>query len=108
MSTPLFISESIPLEIRDILKALSVGSKAAWQGFEGTIGFVSDDYITLILREIPDENTRYGYRTVSLLVRRCDWEELELDPIHFKRVKSYRGKINDHAGNDMMPEIDKR
>ena len=108
MSTPLFISESRPLEIRDILKALSVGSKAAWQGFEGTIGFVSDDYITLILREIPDENTRYGFRTVSLVVRRCDWEELELDPVHFKRVRAYRGKINDHAGNDMMPEIDKR
>ena len=44
MSTPLFISESIPLEIRDILKALSVGSKAGFQGFEGTIGFVSDEY----------------------------------------------------------------
>ena len=65
MSTPLFISESIPLEIRDILKALSVGSKAGFQGFEGTIGFVSDDYITLILREIPDKNTRYGYNSQS-------------------------------------------
>jgi|TARA_B100000282_G_C31327964_1_gene307581 hypothetical protein len=108
MSTPLFISESIPLEIRDILKALSVGSKACWQGFEGTIGFVSDDYITLIIRQIPDEGTLRGFRDVSLLVRRCDWEELELDPVHFQRQKAYKGKINDHAGNDMMPEIDKR
>ena len=108
MSTPLFISESIPLEIRDILKALSVGSKARWQEFEGTIGFVCDDYITIILRRIPDDNSLYGHRDVSLLVRRSDWEELELDPIHFKKVKAYRGRIQDHAGNDMLPPIDKR
>lgn len=108
MSTPLFISESIPLEIRDILKALSVGSKARWQEFEGTIGFVCDDYITIILRRIPDDNSLYGHRDVSLLVRRCDWEELELDPIHFKKVKAYRGRIQDHAGNDMLPHVDKR
>ena len=108
MSTPLFISESIPLEIRDILKALSVGSKARWQEFEGTIGFVCDDYITIILRRIPDDNSLYGHRDVSLLVRRCDWEELELDPIHFKKGKAYRGRIQDHAGNDMLPPIDKR
>ena len=40
MTTPLFLSESVPKEIKNILKSLEIGMPARYQDFEGTIEFV--------------------------------------------------------------------
>ena len=49
MTIPLFISESVPKEVSNILKSLQVGMPARYKEFEGTIEFVDDLYITLCL-----------------------------------------------------------
>ena len=54
MTTPLFLSESIPLELRNILKSLEVGMPARFEQFEGTIEFVSEEYITLCVGTKPN------------------------------------------------------
>ena len=50
MTTPLMIGESVPLEVRNILKSLEVGMPIRWKGNEGTIEFVDDEYITMCFR----------------------------------------------------------
>ena len=47
MTIPLIISNADRIELRNIMKHLEVGRKAKFDGLEGTIEFVSDEYITL-------------------------------------------------------------
>ena len=110
MSTPLFISESVPIEIRNILKAMELGSPAKYGDFEGTIEFVCDDYITICISKKPnnDPHARSEYTKCCLLLYEQEWDKLELDPKYFQHKKAYRGKTNDHPGNEMLPDIEKR
>ena len=43
-----------------------------------------------------------------LLCYNSQWDELELDDAHFQYKKAYRGKTNDHPGNDMLPALEDR
>jgi hypothetical protein len=36
------------------------------------------------------------------------WDDLEIDDSHFKNVKNYQGKTNDHPGNEMLPDVEDR
>jgi len=109
MSTPLFISESIPLEIRNILKSLEVGMPARYQGFEGTIEFVDDLYITLCISKKPNpKGFKQPFNKCCILVYPHQWDELEIDDSSFKNVKNYKGKTNDHPGNEMLPDVEDR
>ena len=47
MTIPLIISNADRVELRNIMKHLEVGRKAKFDGLEGTIEFVSDEYITI-------------------------------------------------------------
>jgi len=110
MSTPLFISESVPLEIRNILKAVQPGCPARYKTFEGTIEFVSDEYITLCVSSKPNEDpyAKTTHNKCCLLVYEHQWDELELDPKYFQHKRNYRGKTNDHPGNEMLPDMTER
>ena len=110
MSTPLFISESVPLEIRNILKAVQPGCPARFRDFEGTIEFVCDEYITLCVSRKPNEDphAKCNITKCCLLVYEPTWDELELDPKYFQHKRNYRGKTNDHPGNEMLPNMENR
>ena len=66
MTIPIFLSEAIPLEIRNILKSLEVGMPCRFRHDEGLISFICEEYICINVRSIPDKNSRYGYRAVNL------------------------------------------
>ena len=55
MTIPIFLSEAIPLEIRNILKSLEVGMPVRFRHDEGLISFICEEYITICVRKIPDE-----------------------------------------------------
>ena len=109
MSTPLFISESIPLEIRNVLKSLEIGMPARYQDFTGTIEFVSEEYITLCISEKPNpEGSRHPMNKCCLLVYSRDWDDLEIEDTHFQDKRNYHGEVNCHPGNEMLPHVDDR
>ena len=108
MTIPLIISNADRIELRNIMKHLQVGRKARYDGHEGTIEFVSDDYITIcISMKKNPEGARREFNKCCICVYRKDWENVEVEAIQ-QYGKSYRGKIDDHPGNDMLPELDKR
>ena len=50
---------------------------------EGYINFISKDYITICLHEIPHnkeyaEHSRLPYRQVLILIYRADWDDLNI------------------------------
>ena len=108
MTIPIFLSEAIPLEIRNILKSLEIGMPVRFRSDEGIISFICNDYITICVRKIPDETYRNKEREVNIICRQCDWDELEIEDIHFQNKKNYRGKTNDHPGNEYLPPMNKR
>lgn len=110
MTTPLFLSESIPLEVRNILAALTPGMPARYDGFEGVIKFVSDEYISLCIRtyEHGDPAARKSQTEVCICVTPDKWDDLELDDSVFQHIKNYHGKTDDHPGNDMLPPTESR
>jgi hypothetical protein len=110
MTIPLFIGESIPREIRNIMKSLEIGMPVRYKEFKGTIEFICDEYITVCINCKPT-NDPYSKNKISkccLLVYEQQWDDLEIEDTHFYDVKNYRGKTDDHPGNDMLPEVDKR
>lgn len=110
MTTPLFLSESVPIEVRNILAALKPGMPARYEDFEGHIRFVSDDYITLCIRKYPhgDPNAKNPNTEVCLVITPDKWDDLEIDDSVFQHVKNYHGKTDDHPGNDLLPPVDNR
>ena len=78
MTIPIFLSEAIPLEIRNILKSLEIGMPVRFRSDEGSISFICNDYITICVRKIPDETYRNKEREVNVICRACDWDELEI------------------------------
>lgn len=110
MTTPLFIGESIPREVRNILKSLEIGMLARYKNHEGTIEFVCDDYITICIAMSPnqDPNARRETNKCCLLVYRQNWDDIEIEDTHFYDVKAYTGKTNDHPGNEMLPSVTDR
>lgn len=109
MTTPLFLSEAPALEIRNIIKSLSKGAEVRWRGHAGYIEFVDDLYITICIAERPNPpGSRKPVSKCCLLCHSQDWDELELDDSYFAHKKAYSGKINDHPGNEMLPELNKR
>ena len=62
MTIPLIISNADRIELRNIMKHLEVGRKAKFDGLEGTIEFVSDEYITIcISKKLNPEGARQKY-----------------------------------------------
>ncbi len=109
MTTPLFISEAPALEIRNIVKSLSVGARCRWRGHEGYINYIDDTHLLLCVSEKPNPpGSKRPMNKCCLVVQEWDWEELELDSDHFAYSKAYRGKTNDHPGNEMLPSITER
>lgn len=109
MTTPLFIAEAPALEIRNIIKSLSIGARVRWKGNEGYINFVDDNYITICVSEKPNPpGSRHSTNKCCLLCYNSQWDELEIDSDYFQHKKAYRGKTNDHPGNDMLPAIEDR
>jgi len=108
MTIPIFLSESIPLELRNILKSLEIGMPVKFREDTGHIRFISDHYITITVRKIEDKEYRNGYREVNIVVRMQDWDELEIEDTHFQNKKNYKGKTNDHPGNEYLPPMNKR
>ena len=108
MTIPLIISNADRIELRNIMKHLQVGHKAKFGDMEGTIEFVCDDYITICVgKKLNPEGARRKYNKCCLCVYRQDWENVEVEAIK-QYGKSYTGKIDDHPGNDMLPDLDKR
>lgn len=104
MTIPLFIAEAIPLEMRNILKSLKRGMPVRLKsGEEGTINFISDDYITVSMNRIEDPNTMHGYKESNVLVYPHEWDDMEIEDEHFYNHKNYKGVIRDHPGNEDLP-----
>ena len=81
-----------------------------FQGMEGTIEFVDDAYITMCFNAYPtkDPHASKKVHKCCLLIFPHQWDEIELDPSVFQHKKAYRGKTNDHPGNEMLPPTDQR
>ena len=110
MTTPLFIGESIPREIRNIMKSLEVGMPVRFKEHEGTIEFICDQYITMCINCKPNEDP-HCLRKINkccILIYEYQWDELEIEDTHFYDVKNYQGTTDDHPGNEMLPEVDNR
>ena len=108
MTIPLIISNADRIELRNIMKHLEVGRKAKFDGLEGTIEFVSDEYITIcVSKKLNPEGARQKYNKCCICVYPNQWGDVEVEAIK-QYCKSYKGKIDDHPGNDMLPEVDKR
>jgi hypothetical protein len=109
MTIPLFIAESIPIEMRNILKSLDKGMKVRTpDGEEGYIDFISDQYITVVTHEWDDPGTMNGKRQVKVLVFQHQWDDMEIEDEHFYNHKNYKGRIVEHPGNeDLPPDITK-
>lgn len=109
MTTPLFIAEAPGLEIRNIIKSLSVGAKVRWKTHEGYINFIDDEYITICVSEKPNPpGSRHPTNKCCLLCYAAQWDELELDSDYFQHKKAYKGRVNNHPGNDMLPHVKDR
>ena len=105
MSTPIFLSESIPLELRNILKSFEKGMRVKTpDGDEGYIDFISDQYITIVVREWDDPEAMNGKRQGKVLVYADNWEDLYVEDTHFYNKKNYTGYIREHPGNEDLPE----
>ena len=66
---------------------------ARFEQFEGTIEFVSEEYITLCVGTKPNpEGSRQPMNKCCLCVYPHQWDDLEIDDSHFKNVKNYQGK----------------
>ena len=108
MTIPLIISNADRIELRNIMKHLEVVRKAKFDGLEGTIEFVSDEYITIcVSKKLNPEGARQKYNKCCICVYPNQWGDVEVEAIK-QYGKSYKGKIADHPGNDMIPEVDKR
>ena len=108
MTIPLIISNADRIELRNIMKHLEVGRKAKFDGLEGTIEFVSDEYITIcVSKKLNPEGARQKYNKCCICVYPNQWGDVEVEAIK-QYGKSYKGKTDDHPGNDMLPEVDKR
>ena len=82
---------------------------ARFEQFEGTIEFVSEEYIALCVGTKPNpEGSRQPMNKCCLCVYPHQWDDLEIDDSHFKNVKNYQGKTNDHPGNEMLPDVEDR
>lgn len=110
MTTPLFISESVPLEVRNIIKSLDIGAHVRYRDLEGYIAFVCDDYITICYKEYDhgDSTARRPLTQCCALVYNQFWDELELDDQYFLNKRNYTGKTNDHPGNELLPPVEQR
>lgn len=104
MTIPLFIAEAIPLEMRNILKSLKRGMPVRLKsGEEGTINFISDDYITVSMNRRDEPGTMHGYKESNVLVYPHEWDDMEIEDEHFYNHKNYKGRIVEHPGNEDLP-----
>jgi len=109
MTTPLLIGNSPAIELRNIMKYFVKGARARFDGFEGNIEFVGDEYVTLCIskNETEDEHAFSRVNKCCIVIYPHQWEDVEMEPIK-QYGKSYTGVVDDHPGNDMLPELDKR
>ena len=104
MTTPLMISESVPLEVKKILDTLELGRRVKYETTEGFIDFICEQYLTICFKQKKSQPGSFReYENCSLVVFREYWEELWVDDSHMHDVRAYRGKVNEHPGNEMLP-----
>ena len=85
MTTPLMISESVPLEVKKILDTLELGRRVKYETTEGFIDFICEQYLTICFKQKKSQPGSFReYENCSL-------------------VRAYRGKVNEHPGNEMLP-----
>ena len=95
--------------MKKILQSLKVGTKIRFDGDEGYIFGMYDEYLVMCVREIEDKGSRYGKRYVNVLIYPKDWEDIEIEPDQYPTDhRNYQGKTDDHPGNDILPPIEKR
>ena len=104
MSTPIFLANAVALEIRNIMRSLEKGMKVRFDGDEGVINFIGEEYITITTNRWKDDGYRSGYRETNVLVYAKDWDNLEIEDEHFYNHPDYKGKISEHPGNESLPE----
>ena len=106
MTTPLLISESIPLECKKILETLEIGRRVKYGETEGYISFVCDDYLNICFKEKPAQpGSARPVEKCELIVFKEYWEDLLVDDTHMHDVVLYKGRTNDHPGNEMLPHV---
>ena len=90
MSTPIFLSESVRLELRNILKSLEVGMRVRTPDNEdGYIDFICDQYITVVTHEWEDTDKLNGKRQVKVLVYAADWENMYLEAVSYTHLRAH-------------------
>ena len=102
MSTPIFLSEAVALEIRNIMRSLQPGMKVRLSGEEGVINFISDEYITITLHQWEDEDTLHGYQQTNVLVYPNEWEDMEIEDAHFYNKKNYTILVLEAQSIDLL------
>ena len=106
MTTPLMISESVPLEVKKILDTLELGRRVKYETTEGFIDFICDQYLTICFKQKKSQPGSFReYENCSLVVFREDWEDLWVDDTHMHDVVLYKGKVTEHPGNEMLPHV---
>ena len=106
MTTPLLISESIPLECKKILETLEIGRRVKYGETEGYISFVCDDYLNICFKEKPAQpGSARPVEKWELIVFKEYCEDLLVDDTHMHDVVLYKGRTNDHPGNEMLPHV---
>ena len=82
MTIPLIISNADRIELRNIMKHLEVGRKAKFDGLEGTIEFVSDEYITIcVSKKLNPEGARQKYNKSCICGYHNQWGDVEVESI---------------------------
>lgn len=95
MTTPLLIANSASVEIRNMLNHLKIDHPARYYGFLGKIQSVDTTGLT-----ICDDN-------FCILILPPQWEDIEVEPIK-QYSKMFKSKVDDHPGNDLLPNINLR
>ncbi len=76
---------------------------------QGTIEFICEEYITVCVSTKPNPvGSRQPMNKCCVCVYPNQWDDLEIEDSHFQNVKNYKGKTNDHPGNEMLPDMEDR
>ena len=102
MSTPIFLANAVALEIRNIMKSLEKGMKVRFDGDEGVINFIGDDYISITTNRWKDDGYRSGYRETNVLVYAKDWDNLEIEDEHFYNHPDYKGEAIFYTSSEYL------
>ena len=71
--------------------------------------WIQSNFITYDSQKVAADFSKRGTLEALEQARTASsFDDLELDPAYFQHKKAYRGKTNDHPGNEMLPAMEKR